>query len=484
MGATESSILGCPVRKSAKESTVPAKTISGKSLKDPPIKAVRAAPKRTTKQFEAQSRDAEEFSPQDRQPPVGKESLRVDPNEPEWAQFLAKKVAEKHAKAEPPLQPKGRNNGVVESKPAQAQGIAMNVNTSEYLKLLKAGDQKQSADKQRKDYPWNTEKNRDGGVGPPPGLPDGNAMASLKNDLAGALDSIIRSQQKLSAASPNKKPTALKKVIMQERADRGVKEDPLMRIAQMLESGQGGTSPEEEEEPASTTARDDLLVERENRDEDLAELAYWSEDDMAPRAIHRASAHKVGNRPLDNRTIRDYVTQEVGPDLDKQVAILLLHLRRLNDRHRTFDPEAPGKRRFVVGIKEVSRAVRHGRVKCIIVAPDIEEVGSAGGLDDRVRDILRVSYQQDLPVIFALSRVRIGRAIGKSLRMSVVAILEVAGTQALYDDVLELAYSKRLSFLSKIPKQGAQTGGTQCKAVQNRGSGRNNSGAQSNQRRK
>merc|ERR1719171_1663324 len=103
-------------------------------------------------------------------------------------------------------------------------------------------------------------------------------MASLKNDLAGALDSIIRSQRQQAADPTKKKQTALKKAILHDRADRGVKEDPLMRIAQMLEGGQAGVSPDEEEEGAMT-AQDDLQVERENRDEDLAELAYWSEDD-------------------------------------------------------------------------------------------------------------------------------------------------------------------------------------------------------------
>merc|ERR1719171_1860077 len=135
----------------------------------------------------------------------------------------------------------------------------------------------------------------------------------------------------------------------------------------------------------------------------------------------------------------------------------MLHLRRLNDRHRTFEPDAPGynpQRRFVVGIKEVNRAVRKGRVKCILLAPDIEEISNAGGLDDRVRDILRVSYEQDIPVVFALSRVRIGRSLGKSLRMSVVAILEVVGCRALYDDVVSVAYSKRVAWIEKMKSQG------------------------------
>jgi len=162
---------------------------------------------------------------------------------------------------------------------------------------------------------------------------------------------------------------------------------------------------------------------------------------------------KVTDLGLQFKTCRprDYVTQKLGADLDRNVAVLLLHLRRLNDRHRSFEPEAAPRRRFVVGIKEVFRGVRHDRVKCIIVAPDIEEFQSAGGLDERVKDILRVGYEKDVPVIFALSRSRIGRAVGKSLRMSVLAVLDATGVQDLYDSTIELAYQKRIEWLREQP---------------------------------
>jgi len=313
--------------------------------------------------------------------------------------------------------------------------------TSEYLKLLKGSDPKESND--RRSRPSDNK---------PPGLDASDVTTeSLKLDLAGALDSIIRSQR-AGQMDPRKKTTPLKRVIMQERMERGTgKDDALWRIAQMLEPKEEAEA-QEVDVSQMITSRDDLGVEMQNRDEDLAELAYWSEDDQAPRAIRRASAHKVGNLPLDNRTVREYVTQKVGPDLDSKVATLLLHLRRLNDRHRSLEPEVAPRRRFVVGIKEVFRGVRNSKVKCIVLAPDIEEISKAGGLDDRIKDILRVAYEQDVPVIFALSRIRIGRALNKSLRMSVLAILDVKGVSDLFDSTIELAYQKRIAWLNEQPK--------------------------------
>lgn len=432
------SIFGCPTRKN------PSLSPAGNEYAKRPVKDFRerqqpkSAPKRAVKKFEGSnlSATADEFRP-DR--PI------LDPNEPEWAQFLAKKAYETRPKESlvprttlSNKHPSTRDNAAKEQPKAAAPHVNFTLQTSEYLKLLKAGDEKAPSRSKA-----------------PPGLEPSSASAGdPKVDLAGALDSIIRSHWAGQGdKSKTKKTSSLKRVIMQERSEKGseLKGDALWRIAQMLDSKEEGDAQDTEAQPL-LRACDDIGVERQNRDEDLAELAYWSDDNQAPRAIHRASAHKIGQRPLDNRKIREYVTHQVGQDLDRQVAILLLHLRRLNERNRLFEPQAAPCRRYCVGIKEVFRGVKNNKVKCVIVAPDIEEISTAGGLDDRIKDILKVAYEQDVPVIFSLSRVRIGRALGKSLRMSVLAVLDVKGCSDLYDSTIELAFQKRVAWLAAQPK--------------------------------
>lgn len=487
MGVTESKTWGCPVRNSsAKEGCAPRRVAaSEKKIRDPANTAAvgrpqpQPVPKRSTSQFEAEARRRPGAAPlapdaaapdapaAARRPLSGvQEPPRLDPNEPEWAQFLAKKVAEKHAKPVPTpdsnLKPTAAPAPTAGAAPAATQGAPLTVNTSEYLKLLKAGEQRPGpmALEKRQRNQWNAPKPLSPGVGPPPGLAGGTGagvrtMASLKSDLTGALDSIIRSERHSAESNFSKGKKAL-------APGATSKEEALRRIAQLLESGSSAAGVGDEEpddaQPVIAVARDDLQLERQNRDEYLAELAYWSEDDKAPRAIQRPSAHKVGTRPLKDRSVRGYVTQELGSELDKQVSILMTHLARLNDRHRTFDPMSPGKHRFVVGIKEVNRAVRQGRVKCVIAAPDIEEASTGGGYDDRMREILRATYEQDVPVVFALSRVRLGRAFGKYLRMSVVAILDVTGVQAHYDEMLSHAFEKRVEWHSKLQVENQKLG--------------------------
>eukprot|EP00746_Dinoflagellata_sp_MGD_P003285 gnl/MRDRNA2_/MRDRNA2_106384_c0_seq1.p1 gnl/MRDRNA2_/MRDRNA2_106384_c0~~gnl/MRDRNA2_/MRDRNA2_106384_c0_seq1.p1 ORF type:complete len:517 (+),score=135.97 gnl/MRDRNA2_/MRDRNA2_106384_c0_seq1:125-1675(+) len=463
MGLSESRIFGCPNRKSAGKEQLSGKPV-GKGFAEPvPVRNTQPKPKRIAKNFEHSSLNsaAEEF-----RPPVGlypkpedvpsvnfgMGAPPVDPSEPEWAQFLAKKAYEKKVQKEPGTRPQRtpvQRNIASQGPPAEkpAGGGAFQLQTSEYLKLLKAGEQKAGADSKKRQVPTGSTTTMGDASGD-------HSMASLKSDLAGALDSIIRQQragQTDAQGLKNKKKTQvpLKKMLMQEKG--GSKEDALLRIAQMLDIQDNNDEGLAEAE-GMVSAKDDLFIEQQNRDEDLAELAYWSDDDKAPRAIHHASAHKVGHLQLKTCAPRDYVTQKLGSDLDRNVAMMLLHLRRLNDRHRSFEPEMPPRRRFVVGIKEVFRGVRHGRVKCIIVAPDIEEMTSAGGLDEKVKDILRVGYEQDVPVIFALSRVRIGRALGKSLRMSVLAVLDITGVQDLYESTIDLAFQKRVAWLKQQPE--------------------------------
>merc|ERR1712196_365173 len=128
-----------------------------------------------------------------------------------------------------------------------------------------------------------------------------------------------------------------------------------------------------------STSQDDLFIEKLNRDEDLADPAYWSQDERAPKSMHVPSAHKLGRRPRhDPATLREYVMQDLDWQLDHEAAKPLLHAQRLGSRHKAFKT-SPQVRYIVSGIKEVCRAVKSGKVKCVFVAPDIENSASNGG---------------------------------------------------------------------------------------------------------
>jgi len=206
-----------------------------------------------------------------------------------------------------------------------------------------------------------------------------------------------------------------------------------------------------EERVENLTTRDDISLEKMLVDQDPSDPAVWSETESLD--LRNASAHRIGRRPKG--IARSYVMQELTYLLDRSVGMLLCRLQVYTDQQKTLatSPENPvAPRRFVIGLKEVVRRIKQSKVECLIVAPDIQEDANNGGLDDRMRELLALAYQSKIPVIFALSRARLGKALGKSLNISVLGVLDAIGARELFDESVQLANENRQAWLARLEK--------------------------------
>jgi len=209
------------------------------------------------------------------------------------------------------------------------------------------------------------------------------------------------------------------------------------------------------------TTQDDLWISKVLFDQDLSDPAYYSDTDPVDDKTS-ASMHRLGRRPkVATATIRTYVMQDLNYHLDQAVGMMLLRLQRFTDQQWRMsgavpDPkrikDVPQQRRFVIGLKEVARRTKQSKVECLIVAPDIEEDANSGGLDDRMRELLASAYQNRTPVIFALTRARLGKALGKSLHISVLGILDARGAQGFLDESIRLAGECQQMWLDRRAK--------------------------------
>ena len=59
--------------------------------------------------------------------------------------------------------------------------------------------------------------------------------------------------------------------------------------------------------------------------------------------------------------------------------------------------------------REVAKAVKSKRARVVIVAPNIEHIQTEGGLDDLLTSILAQAEELGIPVVFALSRKKLGQ---------------------------------------------------------------------------
>merc|ERR1740138_1506440 len=94
-------------------------------------------------------------------------------------------------------------------------------------------------------------------------------------------------------------------------------------------------------------------------------------------------------------------------------------------------------------MREAKRSVARNKCKGLIVAPNLEESQAEGGLDDTVEDLIELARESDVPVVFALSRNRIGKALGKNMRLSIVAILSAEGALPQFKDIIKLTDALR-----------------------------------------
>jgi len=110
------------------------------------------------------------------------------------------------------------------------------------------------------------------------------------------------------------------------------------------------------------------------------------------------------------------------------------------------------RRWYVCGLREVRKSVKLGKAKAVLLAPNIEQVEAEGGLTDSVDDILASCTAAEVPVVFALSRKKMGEVYGFRKRMSAIAVLEVGGVQDVFETVLRLAEEGRTRWSTAHPE--------------------------------
>ena len=151
-----------------------------------------------------------------------------------------------------------------------------------------------------------------------------------------------------------------------------------------------------------------------------------------------------GDGKNNKMLVRDYCDQKLDENLNVLVDGFLRKLNQLQERLRERDAmKAKMKRRLQSGLREVHRSVRTQEARVVFVAPNIEPSPSEGGLDDKVEEIIKTARSFGVPVIFCLSRSRLGKALGKSMRMSACSVLMVDGVYEQFQEILALAATLR-----------------------------------------
>lgn len=168
-------------------------------------------------------------------------------------------------------------------------------------------------------------------------------------------------------------------------------------------------------------------------------------------------------KQMKNRSRGSYVTHACNSELEKQVEDLLTTLISLQQKSTQKKETNKAKKRLILGIREVIRGAKARSIKCVIIATDLEQ---AGAIDDRITDIIDACNQTKLPsglevpptpLIFCLSRRKLGRLLGKSIKVSIVGVSNIDGVAHKLKSITNLLHDIKNGLISSEPTSSQNT---------------------------
>lgn len=199
-----------------------------------------------------------------------------------------------------------------------------------------------------------------------------------------------------------------------------------------LATDNSSNSPDNESHTPSNN-EDPPTQEKNKSDPPPPPPPMYSGDKIVPERF--AACKRVPKIPNPG-TPRAYATK-----IDNEQAVPLLiemlgELMRLQERSKD-DKNARARRRLVMGLREVARGIRAHKVKMVIMANNLDEYGA---IDTKLQEILDLARAEELPVIFEMNKRKLGKALGKTIKVSVVGIQNADGAHEQFKKLKKMIF--------------------------------------------
>jgi len=156
-----------------------------------------------------------------------------------------------------------------------------------------------------------------------------------------------------------------------------------------------------------------------------------SNDKIIPEKY--AECKRVPKLPFSHP--RDYVVLRNDESVKCLLTEMLGELMRFQKRALD-DKNAKSRRRLVLGFREVARGLRAHKIKMVVLASNCDQYDA---VDDEVQDILALAKEQAVPIFFELNKRNIGKALGKTIKVSVVGIQNADGADAQFKSLKKIS---------------------------------------------
>ena len=85
--------------------------------------------------------------------------------------------------------------------------------------------------------------------------------------------------------------------------------------------------------------------------------------------------------------------------MDEIVSNLVKDLVRFQDRQHAENPiKAKARRRYVVGLREIKKFMTVKKITMLLLAPDVEQMQSKGGLDDIISELIKLAKENEVSI--------------------------------------------------------------------------------------
>ena len=72
---------------------------------------------------------------------------------------------------------------------------------------------------------------------------------------------------------------------------------------------------------------------------------------------------------------------------------------RFQDRQHAENPiKAKARRRYVVGLREIKKFMTVKKITMLLLAPDVEQMQSKGGLDDIISELIKLAKENEVSI--------------------------------------------------------------------------------------
>jgi len=179
------------------------------------------------------------------------------------------------------------------------------------------------------------------------------------------------------------------------------------------------------------------------------ELCEGNGRSMDAMPISKLGELKIQPKTYVGRTddLEKYVDQIITDDLNSLTQNFVAQLIVWQERIKQIDPKnARKKRRLVAGIREASKFAKIGKLVLVIMAPNIQPLTASSPPKYPIDELIATCRQHGVPIVFALSRKKMGKLLGQRKSVSLFAILDASGAEQDFHMLVQTGEKLRSQF--------------------------------------